>query len=841
MAKLINGYGITETTVYSTFKVISEEDIRARSGSIGRPVSGTYVYILGPDMSLCPMGVVGELYIGGLGVGRGYLGRHELTKRRFVDDPFRPGHVLYRSGDLTRWLENGEIEYLGRADAQVKVRGYRVEIPEIEAVLTSQSAIGESVVLAEARRGTTQLIGFFTSPKQEDLTELRRHLEEHLPNYMVPSRLVQVERIPVTPNGKVDRAALLSAHAAVPPPKRSANNAVEEQIAQAWSSVLGISSEQISSDSSFFTVGGDSIGANLVVRLLANRGLPVELLDLFENPTLSGLANVILSKDQDTSSEAERTAYWSAIGSTPVAPSFGPSDANAGAPHRVTIQIPLGALPARGESELRDILLTALGLSLRMWSGGPSCRVGVVQRGDGGLAMIAPLILTIKDLNLARENLATVRDAVRRAQDHQMAWHKVVATPAYRSAVAGGVLFHYDETPADGAEEVACMIVDCRMANGAATLTFIARATSADRLQLLAETFQFAFRQTLQVVPAAPARLRPTQIHLDAKPFNDVFFKDCTHQALMAALKYFDRDIHPVLANTVAFFERDAGRARGLRVRAKYLDRRALDEVLADSGVSMHQSSASADVCEDLLECLWQGALGIVKVDCYFVEKQRDLFHRKHGEHTILVCGYDEGRRQFEIIDNEAAYTVQYRRTTIGFDELRAAYAGFQELFNPRGAEVSYLAVSETPGHYPRRYDDALLRREALETLRLTHARHDEERAALALLHDDFWSASVSESMMMEHVEPLCFTFGEILLTKRLQRYQLAHILGDPRLTRLVEKVIDRLEDVHNVLTKMRVSRTYSAAKVQFLRAKLDEAQRMDFAYAAALAVVRYE
>jgi aryl carrier-like protein len=274
--------------------------------------------------------------------------------------------LLYRSGDLTRWLENGEIEYLGRADAQVKVRGYRVEIPEIEAVLTSHAAIGESVVLAEAHGGTTQLVGFFTAPKQENLAELRRYLEEHLPNYMVPSRLVQLERIPVTPNGKVDRAALLSARAAVPAPRRSVSNAVEEQIAQAWSSVLGISSEQIGPDSSFFTVGGDSIGANLVVRLLANRGVPVELLDLFENPTLSGLANVILSKGRDTDPEAERMAYWSAVGSTVVAPPFGPGDANAGVPHRVTIQIPLGALPAGGESELRNILLTALGLSLRM-------------------------------------------------------------------------------------------------------------------------------------------------------------------------------------------------------------------------------------------------------------------------------------------------------------------------------------------------------------------------------------------------------------------------------------------------------------------------------------------
>src|SRR5690606_33137011 len=122
---------------------ITGDEIRARTGSIGRPLPGTYVYVLDPDLSLCPVGAAGELYIGGLGVGRGYLGRPELTRGRFVDDPYQPGNRLYRSGDLARWLPTGELEYICRADTQVKVRGYRVEIAEIEAALTACAAIRE--------------------------------------------------------------------------------------------------------------------------------------------------------------------------------------------------------------------------------------------------------------------------------------------------------------------------------------------------------------------------------------------------------------------------------------------------------------------------------------------------------------------------------------------------------------------------------------------------------------------------------------------------------------------------------------------------------------------------
>ena len=143
-------------------------------------------------------------------------------------------------------------------------------------------------------------------------------------------------------------------------------------------------------------------------------------------------------------------------------------------------------------------------------------------------------------------------------------------------------------------------------------------------------------------------------------------------------MRYFNGDVDSLLANTTAVCVRNMKRSCGLRVSMKYLERRAPVEILRETGISVHRSSGETDVCEDLMGCLARGALGIVKLDCFFIKRQRDLFQKKHGEHTILVCGYDLDRRVFEIIDNEAARDVLYRRTTIEFDELRQAYGGLR-------------------------------------------------------------------------------------------------------------------------------------------------------------------
>jgi amino acid adenylation domain-containing protein len=873
---LINGYGITETTVYSTFKAITEEDINQRTASIGRPLSGTYVYILSPDLSPCPIGVTGELYIGGLGVGCGYLGQPELTRSRFVDDPFKSGSLLYRSGDLVRWLPNGEIEYVCRADTQVKVRGYRIELPEIEAAMTAYSAIRESVVLDEAHGSTTQLIGFFTSGIQEDLAELRTHLEDQLPNYMVPARLVQIDQIPMTPNGKIDRAKLLSERYIAPErARRSPTSAVEHVLSKTWAEILGIPTDEIGAGDSFFALGGDSIGANLVVRLLANQGLPVELQDLFENPILGALAEVICLRSPAGSNEtiamaARRAAYWDEIAATKVAklPGVNPgSTADAQALLKTTVHFPIGDLRSRLATaedtfELRDVLLTALGVSLRMWSGIGAFRIGLLESPteDGRWndcersLLVAPLVVVIKDLNLGRQNLASVRACIRRAANHRLDCHEAATNPAYKTAIEGGVLFQFrdvvilETTSQSGSFDPfkrehrsialdslarGCMVVDCYVSESSAALTFIvpAGATDAERLDFLAEAFKLAFFETIRAVPSAPSPLAKAQISLAVQPFNDVFFKDCTHQAMLAAVRYFGRDVNTFLANTIAVCRRDVGRARGLRLCMTYLERQALEELLTNAGIAVHRSSGTSDVCEDLLESLSQGAVGIVKVDCYFVQGQRELFQRKHGDKTILICGYDRDRRLFEIIDNDAGRFMRYRRTTIGFDELCAAYEGYQRTFNPRGVEVSNFTVFAKPWRQEDRVDEAATRRDALETLRFAGKWRDEERGALELLNEDFYAASASERLLMEHVEQLSFTFGELISGKRLLAYQLGRILKDSQLCQPVEEMISRLEIVYDLLAKMRISQDYAARKVHSMQTKLKEARQLDLEY----------
>jgi acyl carrier protein len=251
-----------------------------------------------------PIGVPGELCIGGLGVARGYLNRPELTKEKFVPDPFSddPGARLYKTGDLARYLQDGNIEYLGRIDHQVKIRGFRTELGEIEAVLALHPAVRESVVVARddssgdsTPTGLKQLVAYFVSALYHppSVGELRDHLKAKLPEYMVPSAFVELEALPLTPNGKIDRKALpapdpssFRTEEAYAPPRTQ----VEEVLAGIWEEVLGL--ERVGVHDHFFELGGHSLQATRVVsRVHDVLGVELPVLSLFEEPTLSGLAD----------------------------------------------------------------------------------------------------------------------------------------------------------------------------------------------------------------------------------------------------------------------------------------------------------------------------------------------------------------------------------------------------------------------------------------------------------------------------------------------------------------------------------------------------------------------
>ncbi|MEW5958866.1 MAG: amino acid adenylation domain-containing protein, partial [Chloroflexota bacterium] len=294
-ASLWNMYGPTETTVWSAVHRIEPQDDPI---SIGRPIANTEIYILDKHLRPVPVGITGELHIGGHGLARGYLNRPELTAEKFIQHPFShdPAARIYKTGDLARYLPNGAIECLGRLDHQVKVRGYRIELGEIEVLLRQHPVIEEAVVVVrELTPGEKRLAAYLIAAQPLSTPELRSFLRDKLPEYMIPSIFVFLEALPLTPNGKVDRKALPAPHQAEP--KRSdallaPRDTLEFQISRIWAEVLGRKS--IGVQDNFFEVGGHSL---LAVRLfnqieqLTGQRLP--LATLFQAPTIEQLAKIL--------------------------------------------------------------------------------------------------------------------------------------------------------------------------------------------------------------------------------------------------------------------------------------------------------------------------------------------------------------------------------------------------------------------------------------------------------------------------------------------------------------------------------------------------------------------
>ncbi|MEH6642861.1 amino acid adenylation domain-containing protein [Vreelandella glaciei] len=252
--ELWNMYGPTETTIWS-----ATDRVNGSQAFLGRAIAATQLYVLDSALNLAPLGVAGELYLGGVGLARGYLGRAELTAERFVADPFIAGERVYRTGDLVRWREDGQLEYLGRIDHQIKVRGFRIELGEIEAQLLALSEIREAVVVAQEWPGGSRLVAYVVpqADSELDTSTLRERLGQKLPDYMVPGVIVTLEALPLTPNGKVDRKALPAPDLASGLQYEPPQGEVEEALAEIWSEILGV--EQVGRHDNFFELGGHSL------------------------------------------------------------------------------------------------------------------------------------------------------------------------------------------------------------------------------------------------------------------------------------------------------------------------------------------------------------------------------------------------------------------------------------------------------------------------------------------------------------------------------------------------------------------------------------------------------
>ncbi|MEB1529286.1 non-ribosomal peptide synthase/polyketide synthase, partial [Xanthomonas sp. WHRI 7945] len=300
-----NLYGPSETTTYSTWVEMARAD--GFAPHIGRPIANTQIYILDGEGEAVPIGVAGEIHIGGAGVARGYLNRPDLTAERFLADPFAPdtGARMYKTGDLGRWRPDGTIEYLGRNDFQVKIRGFRIELGEVEARLAACANVREAVVVArEDLAGDKRLVAYVVAQdgaSAPSIAALREQLAQDLPEYMIPSAFVQLQALPLTPNGKLDRRALPAPDldAVASRAYEAPVGATEQAIAEAWQELLGL--ERVGRHDHFFELGGHSLLAvRLVTRLRGALGVDLALRDVFAQPTLSGLARVASSAEAST-------------------------------------------------------------------------------------------------------------------------------------------------------------------------------------------------------------------------------------------------------------------------------------------------------------------------------------------------------------------------------------------------------------------------------------------------------------------------------------------------------------------------------------------------------------
>ncbi|ATO80311.1 non-ribosomal peptide synthetase [Actinoplanes sp. SE50] len=297
---LVNMYGITETTVHVTVHEVDSGDLANPSVSpAGVALADLAVYLLDPAGQPVPVGVPGEIHVAGPGVARGYLGRAALTAQRFVPDPFgAPGTRMYRSGDLARWTSEGRLEFVGRADDQVKIRGFRIELGEISAALSACDGVAQAVtVLREDTPGDKRLVGYLVpaAGQRTDPRAIRAELARTLPDYMVPAALVEIDAIPLTTNGKLDKRVLpapdsTSAAIATVAPRTP----LEQQLGLIWGQVLGL--DQVGVEDSFFDLGGDSIRAVSLVGAVRAAGHDVSVTDVFERRTVAGLAELIGSR-----------------------------------------------------------------------------------------------------------------------------------------------------------------------------------------------------------------------------------------------------------------------------------------------------------------------------------------------------------------------------------------------------------------------------------------------------------------------------------------------------------------------------------------------------------------
>jgi tyrocidine synthetase-3 len=876
--KLINGYGITETSVYSTYKEITQYEIDNNIGSIGHPLSTNYIYILDESKQICPIGVSGEMYIGGICLSGGYLNNEKLTNSKFIKDPLIQGQYMYQTGDLVRWMRNGEIKYISRKDHQIKVRGFRVETAEIEKTLAKFGAITEVVVIGIDDGSTTQIAAYFTSGQEENVFQIRTFLTNRLPGYMIPAYIVQLDEFILSTNGKVDRNKLPNPRAMhnTKTTKREASTPMQKLLRDIWADVLGISGDQISIDDKFFFIGGDSISASLVVRRLNNYSVDASIVDVFENDTIANFCEAVTEKEINdkliqldlVSPEIEQ--YWNDVNYVKV--DYLPKENSNSNPGRAMatkkLDVPYRELMAvvnkqSNQVRLPELILTCIGMSLRMWTGGNIFRCTLLETSEKGVLKMQepvlmttclPLIINLQNINDYEENVRHMILKFKEATLFKLELSIACKNQLFRNSLDNDVIFEYYHGVHDeNSYEHRDMLIPF-LENGSKfddliqdalylrltllkdyaqlELHYSQNIYSEKAINLIRENFKFSLRQLVDYYTMRRDMVGNTdKIILEVEPFNEVFFRDCTYQALIPAIRHFDREFQLLFANCYSFYDIDST-SKNIRFLNRYILNKTDEQLFESLGLKIDKYFGSHDISDDIIKYLSIGAFVIVQVDCYYIERKKALYHKKHGAHSMLVYGFDKTDRMFFIIDNQAILSTNYQKNIIDFDELKAAYEGYNQHFNHLRNLVTLFVISNRPGLREDKSEKQSIASVAIKNLRMMRQKII-GTDILDIVLNNFIEIISSENLLLENVSQLNYIIGEIINSKRIELYKAETIIKDEKLSFILDRLIEDFEYIRNVLTKTELTRVYSYQSVLGMREKMKMVIQSEYDYLA--------
>lgn len=779
--RLVNGYGTTETTIYTTFKDVDVAADASASASIGRPLRSTYVRLLDAYSVPTPVGMTGEIYIGGLCVGAGYFNDAEKTAAKFVPDPYDPDRILYRTNDLAKWLPNGDLLYISRADHQIKVRGYRIEAEEIERCIAGYGGIRDVVVVGFSNvRDETHLAAYFVSDVTEDESVLRQHVRDHLPAFMLPSHLIQLDALPLSPNGKVDRKSLPAPATAKghteTPFTQDIPKGLLDKTRRIWAHSLGVPERSLDPDANLFDIGGDSITASVIVRHFKSDGFILSVTDLFKLNSIHALAAHLARQTEDLAGEhPTKTAVTASL----------------------SLDLPASVEPASlaptRDGHVTRMLLTSFATALKFSTFDRSVAVSL-HHGD------------TPDRFVISADLAAPHDT---AASQQEIANRLAAAGASTEPVLAPIAFSYGARGVDQPAPSASLWVDARTdASKLRIEAGVADAANQPTLSQLLGILQFSLAGMLTSLPPAPRNPSPgsDRVRLDIKPFNDVFFQHCRNQGLVAATHHFAGTYLPLLANSAAYFTAE------LDLAVQYDQTHELPELLTRLGVSLEDHVRSLDLVTDLRDALASGHSVLVDFDWFDVALQKDHYQKKHSGHCALVIGYDDTARQFDIIVNDTMVGLAYRSCAVPYDQLDAGHASFNRAFNADDEARTFSVIRGT--HGGNTFSHAEVAALARDTFQTTQARHGTSTlAALGSVHGTLTAPWDDHDDARQTARLLNFFIGEAMNARKVARFTFERIDGSASETTRAALAASAtgLETMRNILLKAEFSGKYTA------------------------------